>query len=102
MNAKPHAPLGAGSARDAQSLRIEGSIKEIVMFTKSRLLKTSLLAAFVSLAGAAAITPASAHDMDRGASFARPDGDRFGDSWRRHERFEFWRHHRHFHPGWYR
>ena len=38
---------------------------------KSKLLKTSLLAALASLAVAAAVTPASAHDYDRHGGYER-------------------------------
>ena len=71
------------------------------MNAKSKLLKTTILAVLVSLAGVAAISPASAHDMDRSAGYSRVDGDRDGGG-SRHERFEHFRHHRHFHRGWYR
>ncbi|MEJ1967252.1 MAG: hypothetical protein WDN03_01235 [Rhizomicrobium sp.] len=63
--------------------------------SKSKLLKTTVLAALIGLAGAAAVTPASAHGFDRG-------GRHEHSGWRGHDRHDFgWRHHhRHFH-GWY-
>ena len=79
---------------------------------QSKLLKTAILAALVGLAGAAAVTPASAREFDRGyhrerdSGWGRDRSDRhdrgdrddrggrgFGDGWRRH-------HHHRFH-GWY-
>ncbi len=80
------------------------------MLSKSKFLKTALLAALVGLAGAAAVTPASARDYDRGHDRGyhrdrdsgwgrdrgyehRDHGGRGDWSWNRY------RHHRH--NGWY-
>jgi len=62
------------------------------MLSKTKLLKTAVVAALLGLAGAAAVTPASAHEYDRHGSYHRDrdsgwgrdrDGHRGGD---RHDR----------------
>jgi hypothetical protein len=67
------------------------------MLSKSKLLKTAILAALVGVAGAASIAPASAHDYDGGGYHRdRDDGYRHrdrDDGWFRHDRDG--RHHRH-------
>jgi len=90
------------------------------MLSKSRFLKSTVIAALVGLAGIAAVSPASARDYDSHAGYHRDrdsgwgrdrDGDRYdrsdrydrGDRYDRHDRGAwFWRHHHHhrFH-GWY-
>ena len=63
--------------------------------TKSRLLKTAIVAALIGVAGAASIAPASAHDYGRRDGYSRADHRGHRDDYRSH------RHHRHFHRGWY-
>jgi Ni/Co efflux regulator RcnB len=78
------------------------------MLSKSRFLKSTIVAALVGLAGVAAVTPASARDFDRHGGYHRDrdsgwDRDRDSGS-DRHDRFDrgrYWRHHRHHFHGWY-
>ncbi len=78
------------------------------MLSKSKFLKTTILAALVGLAGVAAVTPASAHEYDRHGGYERDRdsgrGDRHGSGWDRGDRGDHgwgWRHHHHRHHGWY-
>ncbi len=65
--------------------------------TKSRLLKTAIVAALIGVAGAASIAPASARDFDHRDGYSRDRGDHRG-----HRDDHRWFHHRHhFHRGWY-
>ena len=68
--------------------------------TKSRLLKTAIVAALIGVAGAASIAPASARDYDHRDGYSR---DHRGDRYDHRGRDDYgWRHHhRHFHHGWY-
>jgi len=84
------------------------------MLSKSKFLKSTVIAALVGLAGIAAASPASARDFDSHGGYHRDrdsgwgrdrDGDRF-DRHDRHDRGDrdgrFWRYHRHHHfHGWY-
>ncbi len=76
------------------------------MLSKSKFLKTTILAALVGLTAAAAVTPASAHAYDRHGGYSRDrDSDR-GDRDRHHGRHDRdrgdWGHrHFHRHHGWY-
>jgi hypothetical protein len=73
------------------------------MLSKSKFLKTAIVAVFVGLAGAAAATPASARDFDRGHHRDGGSGWGRGDHRGGHsDRNWSWRHrhHHHFH-GWY-
>ncbi|HXC54889.1 MAG TPA: hypothetical protein VNU97_06315 [Rhizomicrobium sp.] len=67
------------------------------MLSKSRFLKTAILAALVGLAGAAAVTPASAHEFDRRGGFERDRGFDHGD----HHGHRGWGHRHFHHRGWY-
>lgn len=50
------------------------------MLSKSKFLKTTVLAALIGLAGAAAISPASAHEYDRGrGGYSHSGYDRGGE-----------------------
>lgn len=78
------------------------------MLSKSGFLKTTILTALIGLAGAAAVTPAIAHDYYGNGGYHRDRDDRgWGDrrdhrGWDRHDRDDRgwgWRHHRH--HGWY-
>jgi len=70
--------------------------------TKTRLLKTALVAALFGIAGAASIAPASAHDYDRHGGYSRDRGYDRNDHRGRNDRDDYrWHHHRHFHRGWY-
>jgi len=81
------------------------------MLSKSKLLKSTLIAALVGVAGLAAVTPASARDYgrhggyhnDRDSGWGR-DNDRY-DRFDRHDRSDRgwgWRYHnRHRYHGWY-
>jgi hypothetical protein len=72
------------------------------MQTKSKFLKTAILAAFVGLAGAA-VTPASAHEYDGHYGYHHDRGhDRgFRGGWDRHDHGGSRWGNRHFHRGWY-
>jgi hypothetical protein len=82
------------------------------MLTKSRFLKSTVIAALVGLAGVAAVTPASARDYDAGhRGYYRDSGwERDHDRFDRHDRHDrdgrfdrgwFWRHRHHNFHGWY-
>jgi Ni/Co efflux regulator RcnB len=77
------------------------------MQTKSKFLKTAILAALVGLAGAAAVTPASAHEFDRHGGYHRDRDYGWGrdrgyhGGWDRHDHGGSRGDHRHFHRGWY-
>ena len=75
------------------------------MLSKSKFLKTTVLAALLALAGAAAVTPASAHEYnrDRGYSHSRFDGNhgRDRDQGRHHNNDDRGRGSRHDHRGSY-
>jgi hypothetical protein len=80
------------------------------MLSKSKFLKTTILAALAGLAATTAVTPASAHDFDgRGGYHRDRDSDRGdrdrGDRHGRHDRDRGdwgWGHrHSHRHHGWY-
>ncbi|HEY4941486.1 MAG TPA: hypothetical protein VII56_08660 [Rhizomicrobium sp.] len=77
------------------------------MLSKSKFLKTTVLAALVGLTAAAAATPASARDFGGHSSYHRDRdsdrGDRHGRGFHRHDRSDWgWGHrHSHRHHGWY-
>jgi hypothetical protein len=80
--------------------------KENSMLSKSRFLKSTVIAALVGLAGVAAVTPASARDYDGDrTAYHRDSGwGRDHDRYDRHDRDDrgwYWRHHRHHFHGWY-
>jgi hypothetical protein len=74
------------------------------MLSKSKFLKTTILAALVGLTAAAAVTPASARDYDRHGGYERDRDSGRGDR-DRSDRGDHggwgWRHHHHRHHGWY-
>ena len=84
--------------------------------TKSRLLKTAILAAVIGVVGAASVAPASAHDYDRSNGYSRDRDDNRGyDRGDRNDRYDRddnrggrdhdswrWRHrHHHYNHGGY-
>ena len=76
------------------------------MFSKSKFLKTTILAALVGLAGATAVTPASAHEFGGGYHRDRDSdrgdrGDRHGRGGDRHDHGDWGHRHSHRHHGWY-
>jgi hypothetical protein len=101
--------LGCRSSAKAQPGDLDASFKENDMLSKSKFLKTTILAALIGLAAAAAATPASAHEYDRHGGYSRDrDSDRGdrgdrGDRHGRHDRGDWgWGHrHSHRHHGWY-
>ena len=81
------------------------------MLSKTKFLKTTVVAALIGLAGIATVTPASAREYDRHGSY---DSDRDsghgrdrgrGDRFDRHDRHDNdgwgWRHRHYRHQGWY-
>ncbi len=69
--------------------------------TKSRLLKTAIVAALIGVAGAASIAPASARDYDRRDGYSRDRDDHRGYDRGHRDDYRWHHHHRHFHRGWY-
>ena len=76
--------LGCRSCWDRQIGILDAALKETGMLSKAKFLKTTILAAVVSFAALAAISPASAHDYDRdrgGYGHGDSYGDRDGRGW---------------------
>ncbi|MEI9887442.1 MAG: hypothetical protein WDN08_13265 [Rhizomicrobium sp.] len=80
------------------------------MLSKSKFLKTAVVAALVGLAGVASVAPASAREHDGRGSYHRDRDsgggrDRGDRGWDRHDRHDNhgwgWRYRHHRHHGWY-
>lgn len=83
------------------------------MLSKTKFLKTAVVAALIGLAGVATVTPASAREYDRHGSYDRDRDSGYGrdrdrddrSGWDRHDRddrdYGGWRHRHHRHHGWY-
>jgi len=111
MNGKTASPLAQRSCGGHQAVLLDASFKENDMSSKSKFLKTTILAALVGLTAAVAVTPASAHEYDRHRGYERDRGrddrgwgdrDRGYRGWDRHDRDDRgWGYGHHRHRGWY-